>query len=63
MDEPKTEILERVYKDELLYGDAFINPEKDDPVLDPRHVEIKDHSNWVIIDGFLKESSVWIKKP
>jgi len=45
-------MLQRIIKDELLYGNAYIDPDKEKP-LDPETVFISDEEldNWIILDG------------
>jgi len=56
-------MLQRIIKDELIYGNAYIDPDKEEP-LDPENVVITDEEmdNWIILDGFLKESHIWVRK-
>ena len=59
----KHEMMQRLIKDELVYGNAYIDPDKEEP-LDPEEVVISDEEmdNWIIIDGFLKGSNIWVRK-
>jgi hypothetical protein len=57
------ELLEKIIKDELMYGVAYIHPEKGR--LNPRKIALTDEeieNQWRCIDGFLKESYIWVKK-
>jgi len=56
-------ILENIIKDEIMYGAAYIHPEKgrlppEETVLTDEEIE----NQWRCIDGFLKESYIWVKK-
>jgi phage portal protein BeeE len=56
-----SEIFQRLAKDLLFYGNAYIDPEKEDP-LDPETTEIHDHDKWRVVDGFFEETFIWIRK-
>jgi len=58
-----SELLEKIIKDEIMYGAAYIDPEKGR--LNPKKTTLTDEEiekNWECIDGFLKESYIWVRK-
>lgn len=58
-----SELLEKIIKDEIMYGAAYIDPEKG--ILNPKKTTLTDEEiekNWACIDGFFKESYIWVRK-
>jgi len=58
-----SELLEKILKDEIIYGSAYIKPPEGR--IHPQDIALTEEeleNDWVCIDGILKESYIWVKK-